>query len=90
MKIGIIGSGVVVQVLGKAFLTKGHNVMIGTRNTQKVEVVKWKEENAQGNTGTFEEAADYGELIFLCYRRISYRQELLALFKGIWLIFLPG
>jgi predicted dinucleotide-binding enzyme len=65
MKIGIIGSGIVGRVLGKAFLTEGHEVMIGTRNTSKEEVVKWKKENANGQVGTFEEAGQFGELLVL-------------------------
>ena len=65
MKIGIIGSGPVGQVLGKAFITENHEVMLGTRNTQKEEVVKWKEENPAAKTGTFDEAAKFGEIIVL-------------------------
>jgi glycerol-3-phosphate dehydrogenase len=34
MKIGIIGSGIVGRTLGKAFLTEGHDVLLGTRNTK--------------------------------------------------------
>jgi hypothetical protein len=65
MKIGIVGSGVVGQVLGKAFLAEGNEVMLGTRNPSKPEVVKWKEQNPKGNIGTFEETANFGELIVL-------------------------
>lgn len=65
MKIGIIGSGIVGQVLGKAFLAEGNEVMLGTRNTSKEEVVKWKEQNPSGNVGTFDETAAFGELIVL-------------------------
>ena len=65
MKIGIIGSGPVGQVLGKAFVTENHEVMLGTRNTLKEEVIKWKEENPPAKTGTFDEAAKFGEIIVL-------------------------
>jgi predicted dinucleotide-binding enzyme len=65
MKIGIIGSGIVGQVLGKAFLTEGHEVMLGTRNISKEEVVKWKEQNTSGNIGTFNETAAFGEIVVL-------------------------
>lgn len=65
MKIGIIGSGIVGQVLGKAFLSEGNDVMLGTRNTSKEDVVKWKEQNPSGNIGTFDETAAFGELIVL-------------------------
>ena len=43
--IGIIGSGMVGQVLANAFLSEGNPVMLGTRNTTKEEVVKWHKEN---------------------------------------------
>jgi predicted dinucleotide-binding enzyme len=66
MKIGIIGSGQVGQVLGTAFLTEGHEVMLGTRNPGKEEVVKWKKANPKGLTGTFGVAAQFGELLVLC------------------------
>jgi predicted dinucleotide-binding enzyme len=65
MKTGIIGSGVVGRVLANAFLSEGHDVMLGTRNTSKDEVVKWKSENPKGKTGTFEETAKFGELLVL-------------------------
>lgn len=65
MKVGIIGSGDVGQTLATAFLKEGHEVMLGTRNTSKDEVVKWKKENTSGKTGTFEETAKFGELLVL-------------------------
>jgi 8-hydroxy-5-deazaflavin:NADPH oxidoreductase len=65
MKIGIIGSGIVGQVLAKAFLSEGYEAMLGTRNTSKEEVVKWKKENPKGQAGNFEETAKFGELLVL-------------------------
>lgn len=65
LKIGIIGSGIVGRVLGKAFLTEGHPVLLGTRDTQKEEVVKWKEENPDAQTGSFADAAAFADIIVL-------------------------
>ena len=65
MKIGIIGSGPVGRALGKAFLSEGHEVMLGTRNTSKGEVVKWKNENPKGKAGSFDETAKFGDIIVL-------------------------
>ena len=65
MKVGIIGSGEVGQALANAFLSEGNEAMIGTRNTSKEEVVKWKKENPKGQVGSFAEAAKFGELIIL-------------------------
>jgi 8-hydroxy-5-deazaflavin:NADPH oxidoreductase len=65
MKIGIIGSGAVGQVLATAFLKEGHQVMLGTRDVSKEAVVKWQQENATGQTGNFEATAKFGELLVL-------------------------
>jgi len=65
MRIGIIGSGVVAQVLGAAFLAEGNEVMMGSRNPQKDSIKKWKTENAGAQAGTFSEAASFGELLVL-------------------------
>jgi predicted dinucleotide-binding enzyme len=65
MKIGIIGSGVVGRVLATSFLQEGHEVMLGTRNTSKEEVVKWKRENPSGQTGNFTDTAKFGEVLVL-------------------------
>jgi len=65
MKVGIIGSGMVGRVLASAFLNEGHDVMVGTRNIIKEDVTKWKSENSKGQLGSFQEAAQFGELIVL-------------------------
>ncbi len=65
MKIGIIGSGIVGQVLAKAFNSEGHTVQLGTRNTSKEEAVKFKTENPTITVGTFAETASAAELIVL-------------------------
>lgn len=65
MKIGIIGSGIVGQVLGKAFLSEGHQVMLGTRDNSKPEVKKWSEENKSGDVGSFEDTAKFGDILVL-------------------------
>jgi len=65
MKIGVIGSGIVGRVLASAFLKEGHQVMLGTRNISKEEVLKWKNENAGSLLGSFQETAQFGEIIVL-------------------------
>lgn len=65
MKAGVIGSGPVGQVLASAFLREGYDVMLGTRDVSKPEVVKWKSQNVKGKTGSFQETAKFGELIVL-------------------------
>lgn len=65
MKIGIIGSAVVGQTLAKAFKSEGHDVMLGTRDTSKEDVVKFKNENNFIAVGTFENTASFGEVLVL-------------------------
>jgi len=65
MKVGIIGSGIVGRVLATGFLNEGNQVMLGTRNLSKEEVIKWKNENKSGLLGSFQETAQFGEIIIL-------------------------
>ena len=65
MKVGILGSGIVGRVLASAFLQEGNSVMLGTRNISKEEVIKWKNENAGGSLGSFQETAQFAEIIVL-------------------------
>lgn len=65
MKIGIIGSGVVGQVLAKAFAKEGHSVTLGTRNIAKEELVKFSKENSTISFGTFTDTSKFGDLIVL-------------------------
>jgi len=65
MRVGILGSGIVGRVLGAGFLKYGNGVMLGTRNPGKPEVQQWLRENPHGFAGTFEQAAQFGDLIVL-------------------------
>jgi 8-hydroxy-5-deazaflavin:NADPH oxidoreductase len=74
MKIGIIGSGDVGRRLADGLLDLSHQVMIGTRDTSKKEVVEWIDKHRKGDkelenasVGDFAEAATFGDdLIVLC------------------------
>jgi len=65
MKIGILGSAEVGQALGEGFLQEGYEVMLGTRDVKKEEVVKWKAAHSGAATGTFAETAKFGEMLVL-------------------------
>jgi len=75
MQIGILGTGIVGQTLGVKFVQLGHSVMLGTRDPAKLDEPKGRgpgartlrdwltETGAEASVGTFEEVADYGELV---------------------------
>lgn len=65
MKVGVLGSGTVGQVLGAGFLKHGHQVMLGTRDPKKSEVQQWVRDTPGAVSGTFEETAKFGELMVL-------------------------
>jgi len=66
MNVGVIGSGVVGQVLGAGFISRGHEVKLGTRDPAKDTVKAWVAKNgAKASAGTFEETAKFGGLLVL-------------------------
>jgi predicted dinucleotide-binding enzyme len=65
MKVGILGSGTVGKTLAGGFLKHGHEVMLGTRDPGKPEIQQWVRETSGARAGTFEQAAEFGELVVL-------------------------
>jgi len=65
MKIGVLGSGIVGQVLGAGFIRHGHQAMLGTRDPGKPEVEAWVHATPGAKAGTFAEAARFGEMVVL-------------------------
>jgi predicted dinucleotide-binding enzyme len=62
MKIGILGSGDVAKALGSGFLSRGHDVMLGTRDASKL--ADWqKEKGARARVGSFADAAAFGDTV---------------------------
>ena len=65
-KIGILGSGQVAQTLAGGFIRHGYNVMVGSRDTSKLEA--WQHKNSQAQLGSFQDAARFGENIVLAVK----------------------
>lgn len=66
MKVGILGSGDVAKALGTGFVTLGDSVRLGSRSADNPSATDWaKGTNGKGSTGTFEDAAKFGELLVL-------------------------
>lgn len=67
MKLGILGSGDVAQTLANGYLAKGYEVKLGTRSPEKLS--DWHAKaGEQASVGSFAEAAQFGEVIFICTR----------------------
>jgi predicted dinucleotide-binding enzyme len=75
MKVGVLGSGPVAQVLGAGFIRHGHQVMLGTRDAGKL--ADWSRETG-GKVGSFADAASFGELLVLAVKG-SVAEEALTL-----------
>ncbi len=70
-KIGIIGSGDVAKALAKGFLTNGYDVCMGSRSKEKELSLReeiGKELGEELETGTFSDAARFGELLVLAVK----------------------
>ena len=66
MKIGVLGSGGVAQVLATGFLKHGHQIKLGSRSPEKLS--DWAAQNAGGSVGTFSQAAAFGEVVVLAVK----------------------
>lgn len=67
MKIAVIGSGDVGNALSNGFIKHGYHVMRGSRDPKKLS--EWKNKSgANALTGTFEEAAQYGDVVVLAVK----------------------
>ena len=74
MRIGVLGSGVVGQVLADGFLKKGHEVMRGSREPDKLSA--WLAgAGAKAQRGTFVEAARAIEPLCMLWCIPGFRQN---------------
>ena len=63
-RIGVLGSGEVGRRLAAGFASRGHDVMIGSRDPGKAELREWLAgDGADIEAGTFAQAAAHGELL---------------------------
>src|SRR6266850_7461168 len=66
MKIGIVGTGQVGNLIGSRLIENGHQVMMGGRESKNEKGLDFVKNNSSENAsyGTFEEASNFGEIIF--------------------------
>ncbi len=66
-KVGVLGSGIVGQVLASGFIKHGYDVMVGTRDKTKLD--DWaKKTRGKGQAGSFEETARFAEIVVLAVK----------------------
>ena len=67
MNIGVLGTGVVGETIATALTEKGHNVRMGSRTANNEKATAWvKRSNNHATQGDFNDAAAFGEIVFLC------------------------
>lgn len=64
MRIGILGSGDVAKSFGRGFLKEGNEVMLGSREPEKL--ASWVRKSGQSSSsGTLSETAKFGEILVI-------------------------
>jgi 8-hydroxy-5-deazaflavin:NADPH oxidoreductase len=66
MKVGVLGSGIVAQTLAGGLAKHGYEVKIGSRAPEKLG--EWASQNPKASTGTFADAARFGQLLILAVK----------------------
>ena len=67
MKYGILGTGMVGAAIATKLVQVGHSVKMGSRSSTHEKGIAWAKVNgAHASFGTFEQAAEFGEIIFNC------------------------
>jgi predicted dinucleotide-binding enzyme len=67
VRIGVLGTGTVGQTLASKLVELGHEVRMGSRNATNEKARAWADAAGESaSTGTFADAADFGELVFNC------------------------
>jgi hypothetical protein len=67
MNIGVLGTGSVGEAIASALIENGHSVKMGSRTASNEKSIEWvKKTGKNASQGTFDNAASFGELLFLC------------------------
>ncbi|HWG20353.1 MAG TPA: NAD(P)-binding domain-containing protein [Terracidiphilus sp.] len=74
MKVGVLGSGNVAKVLAAGFIQHHHDVMIGSRNPDKL--AGWNAQNPKAARCAFAETAAFGELLVLAVKGTAASEAL--------------
>jgi 8-hydroxy-5-deazaflavin:NADPH oxidoreductase len=78
-QVGVLGSGEVGRRLAAGFRSRGHGVMVGSRDPDKSELREWLSADGTGTeVGTFAQAAAHGELLVLAVLGDAAEQAIAA------------
>ncbi len=67
MKIGVLGTGMVGNVIASKLVQLGHEVKMGSRTADNMKAAEWvKTVGSKASQGTFSQAAQFGEIVFNC------------------------
>jgi 8-hydroxy-5-deazaflavin:NADPH oxidoreductase len=75
VKVAMLGTGVVGKALSKGFSSRGHDVMIGSRDAGKAQALA-DEVGGGASGGTLEQAASFGEIAVLATRWTGTQEAL--------------
>jgi len=68
-KIGVLGTGMVGNAIGSKLIQLGYDVKMGSRTPNNEKASEWVRKNgSKASQGTFEDAAKFGDMIFLCVK----------------------
>jgi predicted dinucleotide-binding enzyme len=74
MKIGVLGSGGVAKALATGLLKHRHKVKLGSRTPEKLG--EWAKNHPTGSTGTFADAAAFGDVVLLAVKGTAASEAL--------------
>ena len=67
MKIGVLGTGMVGNVIATKLIQLGHEIKMGSRTADNLKAAGWVKANgSKASQGTFSQAAQFGEIVFNC------------------------
>jgi 8-hydroxy-5-deazaflavin:NADPH oxidoreductase len=79
VNIGILGTGMVGKTIASKLVELGHEVRMGSRAAGNESAVAWAAEAGEGaSTGTFADAAGFGEVVFNCTAGVASLDALAA------------
>jgi predicted dinucleotide-binding enzyme len=72
MKIAVLGTGMVGDVIATKLLSLGHSVMMGSRTNNNEKAAAWVAKSGAGAAqGTFADAAKFADIVFNCTKGLN-------------------